>query len=74
MKASNKSKVVLAALTAALLGVSTISAVGAESAASIAKKGLAELAKGVYSTGPNGETAAPAASLTFTSADLAKLK
>ena len=74
MKASNKSKVVLAALTAALLGVSTISAVGAESAVSIAKKGLAELAKGVYSTGPNGETAAPAASLTFTSAELAKLK
>lgn len=55
MKASIKSKVVLAGLTAALLGASTLSAVGAESAASIAQKGLAELAKGVYSTGPNGE-------------------
>jgi ribose transport system substrate-binding protein len=74
MKASIKSKVVLAGLTAALLGVSTLSAVAADSAASIAQKGLAELAKGVYSTGPNGEKAAAASSLTFTPAELAKLK
>ena len=45
MKASIKSKIVLAGLTAALLGASTLSAVGAESAASVAQKGLAELAK-----------------------------
>jgi len=74
MKVSIKSKVVLAGLTAALLGASTLSAVAADSAASIAKKGLAELAKGVYSTGPNGETAAAASSLKFTAAELKKLK
>ena len=66
MKKSNKSKVLLAGITAALLGVSTFSAVAAESAASIAQKGLAALAKGVYSTGPNGEKATAASSLTFT--------
>jgi ribose transport system substrate-binding protein len=74
MKASIKSKVVLAALTAALLGASTLSAVAADSAASVAQKGLAELAKGVYSTGPNGEKAAAASSLKFTAGELAKLK
>ncbi|NCW93375.1 MAG: sugar ABC transporter substrate-binding protein, partial [Actinobacteria bacterium] len=51
-----------------------MSATGAESAASIAKAGLAELAKGVYSTGPNGEQATAASSLTFTQDELAKLK
>jgi len=74
MKVSIKSKVVLAGLTAALLGASTLSAVAAESAASVAQKGLAELAKGVYSTGPNGETAAAASSLKFTAAELKKAK
>ena len=74
MKASIKTKVVLAALTAALLGASTLSATGAESAATVAQKGLAELAKGVYSTGPNGEKAAAASSLKFTAAELKKLK
>jgi ribose transport system substrate-binding protein len=74
MKASIKSKIVLAGLTAALLGASTLSAVGAESAASVAQKGLAALAKGVYSTGPNGEKAAAASSLKFTAAELKKLK
>ena len=74
MKASIKSKVVLAGLTAALLGASTLSAAGADSAASIAQKGLAELAKGVYSTGPNGEKAAAASSLKFTADELKKLK
>ena len=74
MKTRLSSKVVLSALTAALLGLSTMSATGAESAASIAKAGLAELAKGVYSTGPNGEQAAAASSLTFTKDELAKLK
>ena len=39
MKKSNKSKVLLAGLTAALLGVSTFSATGAESAKSITQKG-----------------------------------
>lgn len=51
----NKSKVMLAGLTAALLGVSTLSSSAADSAAAVAQKGLADLAKGVYSTGPNGE-------------------
>jgi len=74
MKTRLSSKVVLSALTAALLGLSTMSATGAESAASIAKAGLAELAKGVYSTGPNGEQATAASSLTFTQDELAKLK
>lgn len=74
MKTRLSSKVVLSALTAALLGLSTMSATGAESAASIAKAGLAELAKGVYSTGPNGEQATAASSLTFTKDELAKLK
>ena len=74
MKKSNKSKVLLAGLTAALLGVSTISASSAETAAAVAQKGLAALAKGVYSTGPNGEKAAAASSLTFTPAELTKLK
>ena len=74
MKVSIKSKVVLAGLTAALLGASTLSAVAADSAATVAQKGLAELAKGVYSTGPNGETAAAASSLKFTAAELTKLK
>jgi len=74
MKTKISSKVVLSALTAALLGVSTMSATGAESAAAIAKAGLAELAKGVYSTGPNGEKATAASSLTFTKEELTKLK
>ncbi len=71
MKAKLSTKVVLSGITAALLGLSTMSAVAADSAATIAKNGLAELAKGVYSTGPNGEKAAAASSLTFSKDELA---
>ena len=75
MKVTNKARMAIVAVTAAtLLGATALSAPAAETAAQIARTGLAELAKGVYSTGPNGEKAAAASSLTFTKAELAKLK
>jgi len=75
MKATNKARMAIVAVTAAtLLGATTVSAPAAETAAQIARTGLAELAKGVYSTGPNGEKATAASSLTFTKAELTKLK
>ena len=49
----------LAAVAAALVAVATSTGAvsAAESAATVAKKGLADLASGkVFSTGPNGET------------------
>lgn len=65
---------IVAVTAATLLGATALSAPAAETAAQIARTGLAELAKGVYSTGPNGEKAAAASSLTFTKDELAKLK
>jgi len=71
-------KKVLAASAAVLLaaiGTVNANAAATQSATQIANQGLADLASGkVFSTGPNGETAASPSSLTFTSAELAQLK
>jgi ribose transport system substrate-binding protein len=74
IRPTKKVMVVSAVLAVSL--IATVSPVSAgQTAAQIAKAGLAELASGkVYSTGPAGETAASAESLTFTDAELAKIK
>lgn len=66
---------VVASVFAIAAFASTGVAVAGSSPALIAAKGLADLASGkVFSTGPNGETAASAGSLTFTAGELAKVK
>jgi ribose transport system substrate-binding protein len=73
---TNKRKAIVAAAVLAISSFASISSVSAgQSAAQIAKAGLAELASGkVFSKGPNGETPGSADSLVFTDAELAKLK
>jgi len=73
---TNKRKAIVAAAVLAISSFASISSVSAgQSAAQIAKAGLAELASGkVFSKGPNGETPGSAYSLVFTDAELAKLK
>jgi ribose transport system substrate-binding protein len=75
MITSKKKALVVSAVLAVSL-IASVSPVSAgQTAAQIAKAGLAELASGkVYSTGPAGESAASAESLTFTEAELAKVK
>jgi ribose transport system substrate-binding protein len=75
MITSKKKALVVSAVLAVSL-IASVSPVSAgQTAAQIAKVGLAELASGkVYSTGPSGESAASAESLTFTEAELAKVK
>ncbi len=75
MITSKKKALVVSAVLAVSL-IASVSPVSAgQTAAQIAKVGLAELASGkVYSTGPAGESAASAESLTFTEAELAKVK
>jgi ribose transport system substrate-binding protein len=73
-----KKRVVIATALVTLLSTSVVVQANAASTISptaIANKGLADLASGkVFSSGPNGETAASPNSLTFTPAELAKLK
>ena len=73
---SIKKKALVVAAALAVSSFASINAVSAaQTASQIAKAGLAELASGkVYSTGPNGETAASPESLTFTPDELTKLK
>lgn len=75
MKAIHKTSIVVGVLAATFaLGATTVSAYAGQTAAQIANAGLKELASKVYATGPNGEKAAAASSLTFTADELAKLK
>ena len=68
------SVITLASMLAMPIAVNA-NAASTTSATAIANKGLADLASGkVYSTGPNGETAASPSSLTFTANELAKIK
>jgi ribose transport system substrate-binding protein len=75
MKSIQKTRIVVTVLTATLaLGGTAVSASAGQTAAQIANAGLKELASKVYATGPNGEKASAASSLTFTAGELAKLK
>ena len=73
---SSKKKVLVAiAASVLVLATSTSAASAADSAASIASKGLSDLASGkVFSTGPNGEISGVPGKLKFTPSELAKLK
>jgi ribose transport system substrate-binding protein len=69
-------KGLVTACAAVLVLAGTVNSYSASlSATAVANKGLADLASGkVFSTGPNGETAASPSSLTFTPDELAKIK
>lgn len=73
---TKKTKAIVGAVVIAISSFASISGVSAgQTPAQIAKAGLAELASGkVFSKGPNGEIPGSALSLTFTEAELAKLK
>ena len=73
---SIKRKAIFIASTMAIATVMSVGTAAAkETAAQIAKAGLAELASGkVFSKGPNGETPGTADSLVFTDAELKTLK
>lgn len=71
-----KKKSFIAAVVLMVASITSVTSVSAgQTASQIAKAGLTELASGkVYSTGPNGEAANSPDSLTFTDAELAKIK
>ena len=75
MISTKKKVLVVVAAAVVVLATSTSAVSAADSAASIASKGLSDLASGkVFSTGPNGEISGAPGKLKFTTGELAKLK